>query len=440
MKTRVKGVIGWLALAAVAVLVLPPTLRAPLASVLSWVAYIAFWIGAALLALRFSSRPLSRFVARLRLSIRWKLLAVIVLMALPFLVVSLINFAAMEYMHDAIHRIQALRGSDPRLAQEALNALGQAPHSLLFSSSLYVGSVVALIVLGLGIATGLSLTEPVRQVARAMRRVAAGDFSQRVQVANRDELGDLVSGINNAIGDLARLQEATVAAERARALRERIVQVTMAQEEERRRISRELHDGLGPSLAALANRLRASQRLIQIDPERVERELEDASLSLRDHVQEIRELAYNLRPVALDQLGLVGALQQQVERLTQESHVQASLQTRGNVTLAPLVEVTAFRVAQECLNNIRKHAAATEVEVHLTCTPNLGLQLTVADNGRGFDIGAMSSPSSKVGLGLLNMRERAELLGGQLSIETSSGKGCRITLSIPPGEVPVGAS
>ncbi len=359
-------------------------------------------------------------------------------MALPFLIVSLINFAAMQDMHDELHRMQALWQSDPRLAREALNALERAQHGLLFSSTLFVGSLVALAVLGLGIAIGLSVTEPVRQAARAMRRVAAGDFSQRVQVPNRDELGDLADRINHTIGELGKLHEATVASERARALREQIAQVIMAQEEERRRLSRELHDGLGPSLAALANRLRASQRLIQIDPGRVERDLEEISKSLRDYVHEIRELTHNLRPAVLDQLGLVGALRQQLERLTQESYAQASLRAPENVTLAPLVEVTAFRVAQECLNNVRKHAAATEVEVLLTCTPDSGLQLTIADNGRGFDTSAMSSPSSKAGLGLLNMRERAELLGGHLAIETSPGKGCRVTLSLPPWEVPVG--
>ena len=92
-----------------------------------------------------------------------------------------------------------------------------------------------------------------------MDRIASGDFSQPVKVENRDELGDLAGRLNDTAQDLARLQEATLAEERARALRERIIHVTTTQEEERRRISRDLHDGLGPSLASIGNRLRACQ-------------------------------------------------------------------------------------------------------------------------------------------------------------------------------------
>ena len=135
---------------------------------------------------------------------------------------------------------------------------------------------------------GWSVIDPVRRMEQAMGRIASGDFSQPVQVENADEIGELSSRINQTAEDLSRLQEATLAEERARGLRERIIQVTTAQEEERRRISRDLHDGLGPSLAAVGNRLRACQYMVRTDPQGAERELEEIAKGIKGHVQEVR--------------------------------------------------------------------------------------------------------------------------------------------------------
>ena len=141
--------------------------------------------------------------------------------------------------------------------------------------------------------------------------------------------------------------------------------MTTTQEEERRRISRDLHDGLGPSLASIGNRLRACQLMVDHDPERAKTELRDLAGSMKGHVQEVRELIHDLRPLVLDQLGLSGAVGQQVTLFSQESGVRASFDESGSVTLNPFAEVTVFRVVQECLSNVQKHAEATRVEVSL---------------------------------------------------------------------------
>ena len=229
---------------------------------------------------------------------------------------------------------------------------------------------------------------------------------------------------------MIRLHEATLADERARALQERIAQVTLTQEEERRRISRELHDGLGPSLAAIGNRLRSCRQLVRANPDGVERELDEVTDSLKGQVQDIRKLIYDLRPLALDQLGLIDAVRQQVERFSEETGVKTNFSKSGEIALNPLVEVTLFRITQECLNNIRKHAGASEVDVRLEAMA-IGVELTIEDDGRGFNPHEEISSANRKGMGLLSMRERAELIGGNLSVQSLPGSGCRVVLHIP---------
>ncbi len=386
-------------------------------------------------AFRFVAGPLSRFMARIRVSIRWKIMAAIALMAVLFFVVVVVNSLAMDYMHEELHDIQVLPTFGVR---GAVNDLEDTQHGFVFDTLPLWGFLGGLVALGLGAALALSLINPLRRMGEAMRRIASGDFSQPVEVHNRDELGELADRINQTARDLAKLQEATLADERARALRERITQVTLAQEEERRRISRELHDGLGPSLAAIGNRLRACQRMVRTDPRRAERELQETTDSLKGHVQEIRHLIYDLRPLAVDQLGLRGAVQQQVERFGQETGIQVYSDMSGEVALDPLAEVTVFRVIQECLSNVQKHANASQVEVKLQAT-QAGLELRVQDNGQGFDPDDGVAGAMGEGVGLLSRGERAELVGGRLSVKSSPGNGCQVTLYIPSKEMEVGA-
>jgi signal transduction histidine kinase len=176
--------------------------------------------------------------------------------------------------------------------------------------------------------------------------MAQGDFSQPVDVENRDELGDLARRINETAEQLALLEDATIAAERARSLKEQITHVTLAQEEERRRISRELHDGLGPSLAAAVNRLRVAQRLIGSDPAQAEKELAEITQGLKANIQDIRHLIHDLRPMALDQIGLEGAIKQQLDRFEKQSGVTLSVGIDPDITLDPLSEVTVFRLGK----------------------------------------------------------------------------------------------
>ena len=401
-----------------------------------------------LIALHFFSR--SRLLPRLRYSVRWKFLAAISVIALLFFAVSVINFAAMTYMHNSVHALEESGESRPERLLLELRALHQTQHGLLFELTPVLGLLATLVAASLGLAMARSVVEPVRRMSEAMRRIAAGYLGQRVEVDNRDELGDLAARINRTTEELASLQAARLAEERARAreeaLHERVAQVTRAQEEERRRIARELHDGLGPSLAAIGNRLRASRAILRSDPEQAEHELEEVERGLRDHVGQIRELIHDLRPPALDQLGLAEAVRQYAERFARDAGIQATVRTGGELALDPLAEVTVFRVMQECLSNVQRHAGARRVELSLERADG-SVTLAVADDGSGFDCravgggagsGAAARDDGGSGLGLLGMRERAALVGGELDVSSACGTGTRVVLRLPAG-VPAAA-
>ena len=194
---------------------------------------ISLFIPLALLygAFRLVVGPLPRFVARIRTSIRWKVLVAISVLAAVSILATAVNFAAMDYMHNELHDIQALWNTDRIQARLAVDNLANAQHGPFFSLLPLLSFLAAIMALGLGIAIALSVIEPVRRMSQAMRRIAAGDFSQPVRVENRDELGELADRINQTAHELAQLQETVLADERASALRERIAQVTAAQEE-----------------------------------------------------------------------------------------------------------------------------------------------------------------------------------------------------------------
>jgi len=376
-----------------------------------------------------TSGPLSRWIARIRLSVRWKILGAIAVMGSLMVIVSMVNIAAMDYMHTELHQIQDLGRARPSAVLSAVNELESTQHGAFFSFAPLLSILAALVAFILGIAIAISVITPVRRMGEAMRRIAAGDFSEPVQVHNRDELGQLAASINQTAQELAKLQEETLASERARALRERIAHVTLTQEEERRRLSRELHDGLGPSLAAVANRLRACRELIESNPDEAQQELDDAAAALKGHVQDIRHLIYDLRPLAVDQLGLNGAIEQQAERFGKQAGVTLSVGIDPDITLDPLSEVTVFRVLQECLENIEKHAQASRVEILLRKNED-GFWLSIGDDGLGFDASPALNGGSE-GVGLIGMHERAELVGGTLMVDTRPGRGSVVKLTIP---------
>ncbi|HUP90814.1 MAG TPA: sensor histidine kinase [Solimonas sp.] len=205
------------------------------------------------------------------------------------------------------------------------------------------------------------------------------------------------------------------------------------QEEERRRLARELHDGIGQILTALANQL---QR-IHDDARAAENlglghRLADALEITRSALHDTRELSRLLRPTLLDDLGLEAALNWLARTLSERAGIAIQIRsTLGEQRLAPDVETLVYRITQEALTNVMRHSEASEVEILLACGANT-LRLQVRDDGCGFDAAELGGPD-RVGVsaGVRGMRDRAELFGGRLEISSVAGQGTSVQLTLP---------
>ncbi|MGI6035865.1 MAG: sensor histidine kinase [Limnochordia bacterium] len=209
---------------------------------------------------------------------------------------------------------------------------------------------------------------------------------------------------------------------------EMATRVIKAQEEERKRVAREIHDGPAQSLANLVLRTEICERLLAQDIDEALNELGELKKTAKGSLTELRRIIFDLRPMALDDLGLVPALRRYLEDLRDRLGLPVELVILGEeVRLDLNQEVTLFRLAQEAVNNARKHAQAKEIRVRLEFAP-LAATLVVEDDGRGF---IPSETGSLAGFGLLGMRERAELVGGDFEVTSAPGEGTRIRVRVP---------
>ena len=199
--------------------------------------------------------------------------------------------------------------------------------------------------------------------------------------------------------------------------------VLQAQEEERRRLARDLHDEVNQALTAILLRLEA---LSHDAPPDLADEFVEVKRLVNQAMAELLQLARQLRPTALDDHGLLPALETHLRRFATQTGIDADLRTHGQVTeLEADQEIAVYRVAQEALANIARHADASRVEVDLD-TSGSALELRVRDDGRGFDTG-----SRRNGLGLGGMAERARLVGGELTIDSQPGGGTNLVMRVP---------
>jgi signal transduction histidine kinase len=262
---------------------------------------------------------------------------------------------------------------------------------------------------------GLALTHRGEAIGRllVMPRKVGGRLSER----DRRLLEDLAHPVALTVSAI----ELSAGLQRARE------QLVTAREEERRRLRRDLHDGLGPTLAGIVMQLDAASNLLRRDPDAVEPVLEGLRTAAQDAVGDIRRLVYELRPPALDELGLIGAIREWTDRLfqsTDEQGLRLSFDAPPELPRLPAaVEVAALRIVQEALANVAHHSRARSCRIGLSAGHELTIDID--DDGRGL-LG-----SDRPGVGLSSMRERASELGGSCTVTSPHGGGTRVHAILP---------
>jgi len=206
--------------------------------------------------------------------------------------------------------------------------------------------------------------------------------------------------------------------------------VISAQEDERRRLARELHDETSQTLSALAMKIETALAAWPTNASR-DRLIEARSLTVRT-LEELHRLIFDLRPSVLDDLGLLSAIRWYAERHLERRGITVRFEFSGvEVRMPPELETALFRVAQETITNIAKHARAETVLIQILERDDQ-IAIEIEDDGEGFDPASLPPPAARErGLGLLGMRERVELFGGTIEIDSAPGRGTRVAIAVP---------
>ena len=306
------------------------------------------------------------------------------------------------------------------LSEERLRALvGGITAQMLLTT-------LAVAVVGIAAAVFLTwlLTRPILDLVATTQRVGAGDLSARARHWARDEIGVLAEAFNRMVEDLDR-SRATI--EVNEAARTRLLdQLITAQEEERKRIARELHDGVGQALNSLALGLSTfMQGGESVETQTQATQLRDITLETLDAV---RQLGRELRPSVLDDLGLVEALAHyatEIAGIYPELRVDTHLDL--DTRLSPAVEIALYRMVQEGMTNAARHSGGRTLSL-VVAQRGGGAQAIIEDDGKGFDVEAVRRSGESVGIH--GMRERADLVGGDVRFE-SGASGTTVFIEVP---------
>ncbi|NMB12265.1 MAG: histidine kinase [Firmicutes bacterium] len=232
----------------------------------------------------------------------------------------------------------------------------------------------------------------------------------------------LAGNLEDALVQIEGLQEKSILATR----------IIQAQEDERRRVARDIHDGPAQSMANVVLRAEICERLLDAERNELAQELAELKTMVKKTLVDVRRIIFNLRPMALDDLGLAPTLRRFMESVREETGIAADLIVLGKEQRLPqTVEVTVFRLIQEAVNNARKHAKSTRILVRLEFTDNQ-INTQVEDNGIGFNMEeAREKARNADSFGLMSMSERVDLLGGELRIVSTPGIGTTVSACIP---------
>jgi signal transduction histidine kinase len=298
-----------------------------------------------------------------------------------------------------------------------------------------------------------SVRAPIALLTDSAERIAYGNLNQRIPELGRDEVGRLGRSFEQMRmalkGSLEHVERANQqleqrVEERTRELKglyeqlqereqwreELLRKVISAQEDERKRLARELHDETSQTLSALAMKIETALAAWPADSSR-ERLVEAKQLTVRT-LEELHRLIFDLRPSVLDDLGLVSAIRWYAERHLEPRGIAVRCEFSGfGSRLMPELETALFRVAQEAITNIAKHSGADTVLIQCLQRDDR-ISIEIEDDGKGFVPASLPPPAARErGLGLLGMRERVELFGGTLELDSAPGRGTRIAVTVP---------
>jgi signal transduction histidine kinase len=306
--------------------------------------------------------------------------------------------------------------SDARLRQTIDTVTGQLLLTTVIVSALGISAAALLTWV---------LTRPVLDLVQATQAVGEGDFSHRVRRWADDEVGDLADAFNSMTVELAKAAEERAERDQLRA--QYVSAVIAAQEDERKRIARELHDSTSQSLTSLLIGLRTLGDTVNTPA--INHHVDELRGIAAGTLEDVHALAFQLRPSVLDDLGLPEALRRHVNDCRKRYPLEIDLAIHGlDERLPPEIETALYRIIQEALTNIVRHAGAQTASILVERMSDKVLTI-IDDDGSGFDPGFINASDGH--LGLYGIRERAELLSGELVIESEPGSGTSLFVEIP---------
>lgn len=278
---------------------------------------------------------------------------------------------------------------------------------LILDTGLLVTFLTGLIGTLFGYLIARGLTRRLKRLSAAADQWSRGDFSALAVDRSQDELGQMTQQFNRMAGQLHHLIE---------------TRQQLATLEERNRLARDLHDSVKQQVFAISMQLASIRILLKRDAAAAQERLQKTEKLVQQAQQELTSLIRELRPLALEGKGLIAALRELLPQWAQQTEIVANLRIEGSQALPQVVEETLFRVVQEALSNIARHSRANLVQITLSLSGEM-IVLAIQDNGQGFD----PVHPAHHGVGLHSMQERMKTVGGDLHLESSPGRGTRIT-------------
>lgn len=304
-------------------------------------------------------------------------------------------------------------------------------------------TAILITVIGMSLILSRVITRPILALKRGAEAIGQGKLDYKMEVKSQDELGDLAISFNKMATALKGYTEELKNTAAENIAKERRIQdslhlyvqkVSQAQEAERKRIARELHDETIQALVVV------SRHLDDLDSNDDKISAKEIREEVRKILEGVRHFSQELRPSILDDLGLIPAVKWLASDLTKNYGIIVEVEIEGTpLHLSPESELVLFRIIQEALTNVRKHSQATRVAIKIEFTDN-NVKVVVEDNGKGFDMPTRLGDLTRKGkLGLTGIQERAQLIGGTLTITSQPGKGTVLTVETPlnrkPGDV-----